>query len=369
MGTYNIHAGHCPQGQGASGAVGLLKESVEDRAVKNRLISDLQAQGHTVYDCTDDTNCTARQNLQKIVAKCNAHKVDKDISIHLNAGGGTGVEVWIVNPAMESAASKVCAEVSEVLGIKNRGVKYSNNLYVLNHTIAPALLIECCFVDNQTDYNQWNIQKCADAICRALTGKSVATATAAWVKDNVGWWYRNADGGYPKSQWLKLDTWYYFNAKGYALANEWLYYKNKWYYLKNDCRMAVGWVRADGYWYYLGSDGAMLDGWQQVSGKWYYLDQDGEDRPHGAMATGALRDEEHDYFLEDSGVMVIGWRKMDGEWYYFNEKNNCQPVGSMMKNHWQGDYYLKDDGKMARAETLEISGEKYRFGADGKVEK
>lgn len=25
--TYNVHAGHCPQGQGASGAVGILQES------------------------------------------------------------------------------------------------------------------------------------------------------------------------------------------------------------------------------------------------------------------------------------------------------------------------------------------------------
>ena len=31
MGTYNVHAGHCPQGKGASGAVGILQESVEDR--------------------------------------------------------------------------------------------------------------------------------------------------------------------------------------------------------------------------------------------------------------------------------------------------------------------------------------------------
>ena len=123
MAVYNVHAGHCPKGQGAGGAVGFLQESVEDRLVKNRLISNLRALGNTVYDCTDDTNCTERQNLQRIVVKCNAHSVDKDISIHLNSGGGTGVEVWIVNPAMESVAAKICASISAALGIKNRGVK------------------------------------------------------------------------------------------------------------------------------------------------------------------------------------------------------------------------------------------------------
>ena len=45
MGTYNVHAGHCPQGKGASGAVGILQESVEDRAVKNEVIRLLRAEG------------------------------------------------------------------------------------------------------------------------------------------------------------------------------------------------------------------------------------------------------------------------------------------------------------------------------------
>ena len=30
-------------------------------------------------------------------------------------------------------------------------------------------------------------------------------------------------------------------------------------------------------------------------------------------------------------------------------------------------YYLKDDGRMAAGETLEIDGETYTFGADGKL--
>lgn len=29
MAKFNIHAGHCPDGKGASGAVGILKESTE----------------------------------------------------------------------------------------------------------------------------------------------------------------------------------------------------------------------------------------------------------------------------------------------------------------------------------------------------
>lgn len=173
MGTYNVHAGHCPQGQGANGAVGLLQESVEDRKVKNRVISALQSAGHVVYDCTDDSNCNVSQNLRNIVAKCNAHSVDLDVSIHLNAGGGTGVEVWCYDGKTAEIAAVICASISNALGIANRGVKYSQGLYVLRNTVAPALLVECCFVDNQNDYSHWNADKCGDAIASAIAGKTV----------------------------------------------------------------------------------------------------------------------------------------------------------------------------------------------------
>ena len=176
MGNYNIHAGHCPQGQGASGAVGFLQESIENRKVKNRVISALKNAGHTVYDCTDDTNCTANQNLQRIVSKCNAHNVDLDVSIHLNAGGGTGVEVWCYDGKTADIASAICEKVSTALGIPNRGVKHSKGLYVLKNTKSPALLVECCFVDSQNDADKWDTDKCGDAIASAIIGESIQGA-------------------------------------------------------------------------------------------------------------------------------------------------------------------------------------------------
>lgn len=176
MGNYNIHAGHCPQGQGASGAVGFLQESIENRKVKNRVISALKNAGHTVYDCTDDTNCTANQNLQRIVSKCNAHNVDLDVSIHLNAGGGTGVEVWCYDGKTADIASAICEKVSTALGIPNRGVKHSKGLYVLKNTKSPALLVEYCFVDSQNDADKWDTDKCGDAIASAIIGKSIQGA-------------------------------------------------------------------------------------------------------------------------------------------------------------------------------------------------
>ena len=176
MGVYNVHGGH---NFIVPGAKGLLDETAEDRKVTARVISALRAAGHTVYDCTDDSGRTQGQNLANIVAKCNAHLVDLNISNHLNAGGGTGVEVWCYNEKTKDIAAAICASVSTALGIPNRGAKYSKNLYVLRKTAGSAILVECCFVDNQNDASHWNADKCGDAIASAIAGKTVAGTTSA----------------------------------------------------------------------------------------------------------------------------------------------------------------------------------------------
>ena len=168
----NVHGGHSLKCRGASG---YLDEVNEDRKVKNRVIELLRANGHTVYDCTDDVGATQNANLKNIVNKCNSHKVDLDVSIHLNAGGGTGTEVYIYNSKSKAKdeAKRIASNISNALGIRNRGVKTKTNLYVLRKTKSPSLLIECCFVDNAIDKVKWNADKCAKAIVEGILNKSV----------------------------------------------------------------------------------------------------------------------------------------------------------------------------------------------------
>lgn len=193
MGTYNVHAGHCPQGQGASGAVGILQESVEDRIVKNEVIRLLRAEGNTVYDCTCDENTTKTGCLNKIIAKCNAHKVDGDYSIHLNSGrndyhGDTktgGVEVIIYDTGMREIAERIAKSIAEEFGYTLRsdstspcpGVKIDKGLRVLNSTKAPAALIECCFVDDADDAKVWDAKRCAKAIVEGILNKKISGTT------------------------------------------------------------------------------------------------------------------------------------------------------------------------------------------------
>ncbi len=186
----NSHGGH---NKYTPGAYGSLDERAEDRKVNSRFIKYLRAEGHTVYDCTDDNGKTENTNLVNIVNKCNAHKVDIDVSIHLNCGrndkkgdGNTGgVEVIIYDKSASSpvaAAERVAANISKALGIRNRGVKVNPNLYVLRETNAPAMLIECCFVDDKDDVKRWDADKCAKAIAEGVMGKKIEEKKTSNIK-------------------------------------------------------------------------------------------------------------------------------------------------------------------------------------------
>ena len=183
----NIHAGHNPDGMTACGAIGYIKESTEARAVKERILQKLTAMGHEVYDCTCNDGRNQNDVLRKIVAACNVHEVDLDISIHFNAGGNresdsntTGTEVYVYSKTSAAApyARKVVDRIG-ALGFRNRGIKQNPNLYILRHTKSPAMLIECCFVDDPDDVALYNADRMADAIVAGIVGQSIETTADA----------------------------------------------------------------------------------------------------------------------------------------------------------------------------------------------
>lgn len=180
---FNIHAGHNPDGKIASGAVGLIKESTEDRRVKERVIYILKNVGHTVYDCTVENATDSLDVLKKITDKCNKHTVNLDISIHFNdsdnpEANGTEVHVYSKDSKAYTYAQKIVDNISR-LGFKNRGVKISPQFFVLKKTKSPALLIETCFVKNTKDVELYkkNIDKIAEAIVSAITNNKEVNKT------------------------------------------------------------------------------------------------------------------------------------------------------------------------------------------------
>lgn len=189
----NVHAGHCPDGKGASGAVGVIKESTENRRVKDEVIRLLRVAGHTVYDCTCDEEKTKSDCLKYIVSKCNAHKADFDLSIHFNAGANdmkgndkqTGTEIWARDyNGIKGEFANRYLDGMQKLGFKSRGKKTTTGLYVLNKTDAKAALIEVVFVDDFDDcakYKSVGYKAVAKVVAEAIHGKTI-TETASAVK-------------------------------------------------------------------------------------------------------------------------------------------------------------------------------------------
>lgn len=182
-----IHAGHNPSGKIACGAVGILDESKEARTIARKVIVLLQKNGIKAVDCTVNNGTSQNDVLKKICAKCNAQKdVDLNISIHFNSGANdsrgngktTGTEVYVrpvqgdnsklaktLKTDKGDIAKRICNQMSK-LGFRNRGIKASSGLYVLNQTKAPAVLIEVCFVDDKDDADLYKKNK--DAVARAI---------------------------------------------------------------------------------------------------------------------------------------------------------------------------------------------------------
>lgn len=235
---YLISVGHTASGNIGCGAIGYLNESNCTREIAPLVVAKLKALGHEAIKLQID-NSDAYDYVKR-AKQANEIGGDIFVEIHLNAGGGTGCEVLTTSGSSASnLASKVSESISRSLNITDRGHKTTSGLYVLNNTTMPAMLIECCFVDNKTDYNAYNAETIATAIVEGLTGQTISTATKGeWLQDNTGWWYRHTDGTYTTCDWELIDgDWYYFNNKGY-MCTGWIIVKGKDYYLYSDGKMA-----------------------------------------------------------------------------------------------------------------------------------
>jgi hypothetical protein len=156
-----ISSGHGLHVRGAEGPEPWgLDEVDEAREVVKEVVKHLQAHGHTVIEYHDDVSEAQDENLKRIVDFHNAQGPhDLDVSVHLNAymptSGGRGVETLYVNHDIENVASRVSAAIAEAGGLINRGTHHRSDLYFLNKTNAPALILECCFVDAQADVDSY----------------------------------------------------------------------------------------------------------------------------------------------------------------------------------------------------------------------
>lgn len=152
-----------------TGAVGIRREDDLNRLVGNSLISKLRERGITVVNCTPNTAKSLNDSLYQRVITANNCGVTLFVSIHHNAcHGGYGAEVLCIKDNHQDGLSTKVGEaiLNELasIGLKNRGVKDRRDLYVINNTSMPALLVECAFVDSSSDMKNYNPENTAAAI-------------------------------------------------------------------------------------------------------------------------------------------------------------------------------------------------------------
>lgn len=103
----------------------------------------------------DDITGNTDIDLNVRCSNANNLGLDLVVSIHHNAGGGTGIEIFVYNQACLNGetgelARLVLEKAVEATGMVNRGVK-TQNFAIIRDTKMPACLIECGFMDNAND--------------------------------------------------------------------------------------------------------------------------------------------------------------------------------------------------------------------------
>jgi N-acetylmuramoyl-L-alanine amidase len=181
-----ISSGHGKYVRGAVGPQGWgLDEVNEARKVVPKVAEFLRANGNTVVTFNDDTSTTQQQNLNTIVNWHNKQDRELDLSVHFNAYVptelGRGTETLYVT--QQSLATKVTNAICSVSGLINRGAKKRSDLYFLNGTNKPAILLEICFVDAAADVEAYTQH--FDAICQAIAEAVAPSAAEVPVAEDV----------------------------------------------------------------------------------------------------------------------------------------------------------------------------------------
>ncbi|ORX22381.1 hypothetical protein BVF91_11965 [Thermoanaerobacterium sp. PSU-2] len=185
----------------------------------NNLLKNYEVDTILTRDKDIDVGLLQRANM------ANSANVDFFISIHVNAGGGSGFESYR-HPAASDKTASIQAIIHRELanffkgkGFIDRGIKTANYA-ILRETKMAAILVENLFIDSVKDANflkqETNRQAIAQAICDGMVqalglkkkteNNSLDTVIDAFVKAGIitslEYWKQNAvegkqcDGGY-----------------------------------------------------------------------------------------------------------------------------------------------------------------------------
>ena len=152
--------------------------------------------------------------------------------------------------------------------------------------------------------------------------------------------------GHMLTGWQQLENeYYYFNQSGKMIKNAWQgnYYLQENGVMAKDCWIGSRYVNSNGLW--------TPSEWMQTNGKWWLRYGDGTFAKNNFETISGQT-----YYFDGNGYMVTGWKKINNKDYFFNDS------GFMVKDAWQGAYYLGSDGVML---TNTFTKDGYYVGANG----
>jgi N-acetylmuramoyl-L-alanine amidase len=128
-------------------------------------------------------------NITDEIIECNNFKPDLAVDIHNNAGGGEGAECYYHH---RGGKGKILAEniLTEIvkIGQNSRGTKVRVNssgkdyYAFIRETTAPAIIIECAFIDNAEDIQILNTLDKQEVMGTAIAKGILRTLGIPYVK-------------------------------------------------------------------------------------------------------------------------------------------------------------------------------------------
>ena len=171
-----IGHGKSQSGQYDSGAVASgYQEFKLARAIGKYLKQELSK-----YNCTVDLiNYDGDKNLAERIKYVNSKGYDLNMELHLNAGGGTGPEVYYKHNSKQgkALATAISKSIATNLGLKDRGAKtklVSGQDYFgcVREIKCMSFLVETVFIDTKGDRDKViyasGQEQCAKAIATAV---------------------------------------------------------------------------------------------------------------------------------------------------------------------------------------------------------
>lgn len=146
-----IDPGHGGKDSGATGFG--LQEKHLTLQISKKIVSMLQAYENVSIRLsrTTDKNVSLRARTNM----ANNWGADFLLSVHVNAGGGTGYEDYIYNGPILKTTASIRATIHQAItkqihDIRNRGKKRAN-FHMLRESNMPAMLTENLFIDHPSD--------------------------------------------------------------------------------------------------------------------------------------------------------------------------------------------------------------------------